>query len=70
MGPQVVGIWMGETDGGQIMGGHIRLDILRRLDFVLVINDTSVKSRGGDWHSQICPLIDIFRRKCREEVRG
>lgn len=39
-------------------------DILRRLDFVLVTNDISVKSCGGDWHSQICPLIDIFRRKC------
>ena len=67
---QVVGIWMGEMDGGQIMGGHILLDILRRLDFVLVTNDISVKSCGGDWHSQICPLIDIFRRKCGEAVRG
>lgn len=35
MEPQVVGIWMGEMDGVQIMGGHIRLDILRRLDFAL-----------------------------------
>lgn len=61
---------MGEMDGGQIMGGHILLDILRRLDFVLVTNDISVKSCGGDWYSQICPLIDIFRRKCGEAVRG
>ena len=32
-------------------------------------NDTSVKTHGGDWHSQICPLIYVFRRKCGEEVR-
>ena len=32
-------------------------------------NDTSVKSHGGDWHSQIFPLIYVFRRKCGEEVR-
>lgn len=49
----------GNLDGrdgwGLIMGGHILLDILRRLDFVLVTNGISVKSCGGDWHSQICP---------------